>query len=36
MLLQHGWSYWFFSMNKALLSAWDRTVFPESIGDDIA
>ena len=30
------WSYWFFSMNLALLRAWVRTVFPESIEDDFA
>ena len=33
---QHMWSYWFFSVNLALLRAWVRTVFPESIGDDFA
>jgi hypothetical protein len=35
-MLQRWWSYWFFSMNLVLLSAWVRTVVPESIGDDFA
>ena len=30
------WSDWFFPIASALLSAWVRTVFPESIGDDFA
>jgi hypothetical protein len=35
-MLLHVWSYWLFPIASALLSAWARTVFPQSIRDNFA
>ena len=31
-MLPHVWSYWFFPIASALLSAWVRAVFPNQLG----